>query len=184
MNSNKALVSFIFDDANSSIFDNAMPVFKRFGYPACIAVPSGYYFSPTLKDIIKRLFSSLRKINLSKLKELQNEGWEIMSHTKTHPRLTEVASDIVEKELSTSYSQLTQAGFTVRQFVAPYSVFPGKDLNLIEKWYDGHYGNYGTRDMNLPATLSNNSESIHICFSVSISKTLNWKLFVSGSIYC
>jgi len=159
MNSNKALVTFIFDDANSSIYDNAMPVFKKFDYPACIAVPSGYYFSPTLKDIIKRLLPSQRKISLKRLKDLQDEGWEIMSHTQSHPRLTEVVSDIVEKELSTSYSQLTQAGFKLRQFVSPYSVFPERYLNLIEKWYEAHYGNYRDRDIDLPATLTNNSNS-------------------------
>jgi peptidoglycan/xylan/chitin deacetylase (PgdA/CDA1 family) len=178
--SNPGMVTFIFDDACESIYRNAWPLFRKMNMPACIAVPSAYYFSPGPKDLLKRFVPGQRKISLKNLHLLENAGWEIMSHSHTHPKLMEIPVSAIERELKLSKELLCLAEFKVRQFVAPYSVFPEQYLYLIRDFYSAHYGNYGQRDENDPASLTNTIRSNPYCLqrinfhNVPIDRICQW----------
>lgn len=54
------------------------------------------------------------------LRELQARGWSILSHSMTHPRLTELTGDSAAFELAGSRARVDSLGFDPRVFIVPY----------------------------------------------------------------
>jgi len=94
-----------FDDAFASIA-TARPVLRELGYPASVFVVGDFLESPRplewpgiehWQQTEHR--SELRMLSEQELRELQDEGWEIASHTMTHPSLPELDDDDCLREL-------------------------------------------------------------------------------------
>lgn len=128
---NQAMITFIFDDGNSSIYNNAYPLFEEKGYEAAVAID-------TLRWTIGN-----DKMSRSELSEMQDSGWEIMSHSVTHQNNDESSRLRVAMELFFSKAQLELLGFDVNQYVAPYSTYPLEDhKDLLMRYYDAGYTQY------------------------------------------
>ena len=76
-------------------------------------------------------------LTLPDLKMLQDSGWDIVSHTLSHPYLTQISLDKAEKELFESQRWLLNNGFIkgARFFVPPYHDYNIDVLELIKKYY-------------------------------------------------
>jgi peptidoglycan/xylan/chitin deacetylase (PgdA/CDA1 family) len=100
------LVTICFDDASQTVYDTAFPILSGEGIPA-----SFYFITNYLDDSWA-----------AQLKELENHGWEIGSHSKTHPDLTTLnKADLIE-EVRQSKASLEAAGVTVTGFAYPYGI--------------------------------------------------------------
>lgn len=131
----KGALVFHFDDGNSSIYNNAYPLFLAKNIPACCAI--------NVYDWLQQDRNG--KMTLAQLQELQGKGWEILSHTMTHTTLTNsVPKDQVEWELKESYNHLTKYGFNVKAFASPNSSFPTDDasINILKQTYAGAFTQY------------------------------------------
>lgn len=73
-------VVITFDDGTADIYQNALAVLKQYGFPATIFMVSGY--------IGKEKF-----LSLAQLKEMQNYGIDIASHTQTHVYLPDISDE-------------------------------------------------------------------------------------------
>lgn len=109
-------VAITFDDAYRSVVELAAPILERYGFPATVFVPTahvdtdepmswpgidGWVGGPHEAELVPATWRQLR--------ELADRGWEIGSHTRTHPRLTTLDDSTLETELGDSRREVEQA---------------------------------------------------------------------------
>jgi peptidoglycan/xylan/chitin deacetylase (PgdA/CDA1 family) len=117
----QALVTFSFDDASPTVYDTAFPILHSRGLPATF-----YFITSFLTEQWK-----------TQLQSLEDHGWEIGSHTRTHPDLTTLNKADLITELSGSKSDLEAAGLTVSGFAYPYGAADqsGAVVRQIKQYY-------------------------------------------------
>lgn len=102
-------VVFTFDDNYRSVLELAKPILDRHGFPGTLYVPSDWpgQQRPMRWDGIDRWLGGehereMLSLDWSELRELAETGWEIGSHTCSHPRLPQLDDEALERELSRS----------------------------------------------------------------------------------
>jgi peptidoglycan/xylan/chitin deacetylase (PgdA/CDA1 family) len=98
-----------FDDAYVSILQAGLPILERLGVPATVFVPTdaaGEAALMTWSELAPWAGGEheheLRCMSWGQLRELAGHGWEIGSHTSSHPHLTKVGAERLATELSVS----------------------------------------------------------------------------------
>jgi peptidoglycan/xylan/chitin deacetylase (PgdA/CDA1 family) len=101
-----------FDDAYSSVLV-AHPILSSLGLPATVFVPTAFATGqePLRWAGIDQWAHTPDAIELGclswdSLGRLAQDGWEIGSHTRTHPRLTTLDADALEVELAQSRTEI------------------------------------------------------------------------------
>jgi peptidoglycan/xylan/chitin deacetylase (PgdA/CDA1 family) len=101
------IAAITFDDAFVSVFENALPVLREYGLPASIFVPTGNLGQPPRWNISQTSqYENDIVINEKQLREVNENGFELLSHTVSHPVLTELDDNTLKTELSNSKSAL------------------------------------------------------------------------------
>jgi peptidoglycan/xylan/chitin deacetylase (PgdA/CDA1 family) len=102
-------VAVTFDDAYRSVISLARPILDRHGFPGSVYVPTALAGAerPMSWPGIDRWIGTpheheLTPMSWDELGELANTGWEIGSHTRTHPHLTQLGDDELQRELGDS----------------------------------------------------------------------------------
>jgi peptidoglycan/xylan/chitin deacetylase (PgdA/CDA1 family) len=104
-----ALVAITFDDAFVSILENAIPVLKKHGFNAGIFVPAGSLgLSPDWAMSYDCSDKNETVMSLEQIAELGKDGFEIFSHTISHPRLTQIDENRLRHELLESKKKLEE----------------------------------------------------------------------------
>ena len=120
-------VSFHFDDGLISHYEQAFPIFQRAGAAGCLAVPA----------------LRIDRIGKERLLEMQDAGWEILSHSVNHIKMCEpLDAEAAEKEIGESKRMLEAQGFKVRQFITPMSTCHPAHRALLRKYYDAAFTVY------------------------------------------
>jgi peptidoglycan/xylan/chitin deacetylase (PgdA/CDA1 family) len=103
------VVAVTFDDAYRSVIELARPILDRFGLPATVFAPTDFIDSeqPMRWAGIDRWLGGphareLMPMSWAQLRSLAETGWEIGSHTGSHPHLTEVGDGELADELERS----------------------------------------------------------------------------------
>ena len=86
-----------FDDGWDNLYRNAVPILKQLGIPATFFVISGLVGASDseLRErwwLTDRVGRPTRTMDWSMVREIADSGFEIGSHTRTHRRLSELAS--------------------------------------------------------------------------------------------
>jgi peptidoglycan/xylan/chitin deacetylase (PgdA/CDA1 family) len=99
-------VAFTFDDAQRSVWELARPILDAAGFPATIFVPTEFPDTdvPARWDGLEAIADSphadeLRPMTWAQLREAADAGWELGSHTHTHPHLRELDDPALRDEL-------------------------------------------------------------------------------------
>ena len=110
------VLAVTFDDAYRSVLDHAKPVLDRLGIPATIFAPTGYIdagmplaWAGTDHWLTTEHAAELEPLSWAELRGLADEGWEVGSHTVSHPFLTELDDAALAQELDAS-RQACEAG--------------------------------------------------------------------------
>jgi peptidoglycan/xylan/chitin deacetylase (PgdA/CDA1 family) len=105
-----------FDDAFRSVVTHAKPVLDALGWPGTIYTVTSFAEAgtPLRWDGVDHWAggehdAELASLDWSALRELRDEGWEIGSHTVTHPHLTQIDEDALDRELTESRAAIEQA---------------------------------------------------------------------------
>jgi peptidoglycan/xylan/chitin deacetylase (PgdA/CDA1 family) len=95
-----------FDDGFRSVLEQGLPILSRLGLPGTVFVPSALVGGPgamawpgTDRWLGTPHEDGLRSLTWDELGSLANAGWEIGSHTRTHPWLTGLDDHELKAEL-------------------------------------------------------------------------------------
>jgi peptidoglycan/xylan/chitin deacetylase (PgdA/CDA1 family) len=95
-----------FDDGFRSVFEHALPVLSELGLPATIFVPTDFVGGrqmswPGLEQqwIGTTHADELTCVTWEELRRLRAAGWEVGSHTRSHPVLTQLDEHELKAEL-------------------------------------------------------------------------------------
>jgi len=103
IDSEKAVVAITFDDAFVSVLKNAIPVLKNHRFTATIFVPTGNLGQPPRWKMENDYPDKYEIVmNEEEIVQLEKDGFEVLSHTVSHPNLTEIHSIPLQKELRES----------------------------------------------------------------------------------
>lgn len=135
LNPNKtACISITFDDGYKSHYTTAMPLLKEKGFNATFFVYADAYKGN------EPLF-----MNESDIKELILNGYEIGSHTITHPYLGKISKENAEEELKMSkYFLERDFGIQIVSLALPYTSFNLNVLNTGRFYYTNIRSLYST----------------------------------------
>jgi peptidoglycan/xylan/chitin deacetylase (PgdA/CDA1 family) len=102
-------VAVTFDDAYRSVIDLAFPILDRLGLPGTVFVPTDWAGTekPMVWPGLDRWMGSpyeseLMPMSWGELDRLASAGWEVGSHSRSHPRLTQLADGDLRAELAES----------------------------------------------------------------------------------
>lgn len=102
-------VAVTFDDGFRSVVDDAFPILAHYGVPATMFVVTEFVgadaplaWSGIDHWVESPSVSELKPVSWDDLRQLAAAGWEIGSHTCTHPHLTQCDGDTLVRELRDS----------------------------------------------------------------------------------
>lgn len=125
-------VVLTFDDGYRNNFEYAFPVLQEFGFPATIYIVvnavgrENFWHDPVSE-------TRLPMLTWEEISALHEAGWDIGSHTLTHPRLTRLSSVEAKHEIEESRRVLGEkVGVPPLSFAHPYG--DGADRSDIRRW--------------------------------------------------
>jgi peptidoglycan/xylan/chitin deacetylase (PgdA/CDA1 family) len=122
----KPIVSLTFDDAFTSFYDNALPLFDEYDMAGTIYLVSQDFDDP-------------KYMTPTQLKALENYGFEMGSHSVTHAHLPQLSLDELRYELEESKRIIEERLETnIEHFATPYGEYNDQVLNEIMRVYDSH----------------------------------------------
>ncbi len=105
----RKVVAVTFDDAYRSVLELGKPILDRLGWPATVFAPTEGIDAGDLLSWsgIDRWLGGpheheLAPMSWAQLRSLAEAGWEIGSHTATHPHLTQLDDHALQRELGDS----------------------------------------------------------------------------------
>ena len=121
-----AKVSFTFDDGYQSFLTEAAPALQTYGYSGTAYMTTSFVGQPNF-------------LTWSQTSQLRDQyGWEIGSHSVTHPLMTNLTATQLEKEVANSKKALQNRGFNPTSFATPYGDYNEKVVAAIAKHYTNH----------------------------------------------
>lgn len=140
----ESVLVITFDDALASVYDLAFPILRELGAVATVYVPTGPILSgqPMAWPEVRRHLDTehaaeLNGMTLDQLREVADAGWEIGSHTQTHPWLPTLDAATLRDELVRSRAQLRLAlGIPCRSLAYP---FGAHDDRVVEAAHAAGY---------------------------------------------
>jgi len=100
------VLAITFDDAYRSVLELGLPILERLGLPGSVFVPTDYAGSerpmswPGIEQWCEGEFErELVPMSWEELGGLAGRGWEVGSHTCSHPHLTELDDSELDDEL-------------------------------------------------------------------------------------
>ncbi len=121
----RSKVTLRFDDGQESVYTNAFPVMAR------------YLFSGVASVVTSMIGNISNQMTVEQLKEMQETGWDIVSHSKYHDLDYNSPAGFVDDELRESQSFLIQNGFEKgsRFYIAPRGSINSTIMRKIKEYY-------------------------------------------------
>jgi peptidoglycan/xylan/chitin deacetylase (PgdA/CDA1 family) len=149
------VVAITFDDNYRSVLELAKPLLDRHGYPGTLFVPTDWpdVGGPMHWQGVDGWLGTPHEHELSaltwpELRELADAGWEIGSHTCSHPRLTDIDGAALALELEDSRARIeAELGRPCTSLAYPYG---SADARVVDATREAGYQWAGT----IPRVLS------------------------------
>ena len=106
------------DDGFANWFTNALPILRAYHWPADIELIARHYGR---SDVTPHMLSTL----------VHRYGWELDSHTMTHPHLAEVSDRQLKHEVAGSRRFFQRIGYRVNFFCYPFGQYDGRVVAAV-----------------------------------------------------
>ncbi len=131
-----------FDDAYRSVIELGRPILDRLGLPATVFAPTDFIGSEApmrwagVEDWLGGPDErELRPMSWAELQTLRSTGWEIGSHTGSHPRLTGIDDRALEDELVRSKAACERhLGAPCTSLAYPYGDVDARVVEATARW--------------------------------------------------
>jgi peptidoglycan/xylan/chitin deacetylase (PgdA/CDA1 family) len=112
-------LAITFDDGYKSIYDNALPVLRKYGVTALVF----------LNDNMGKAY--LKK---DQIKELVLAGWTMGFHTSSHQDVTKLYDPLLEVEIKRGKEKLEEKlGLRLTYFAYPFGRYNNKAVKMVER---------------------------------------------------
>ena len=155
-NTTKPIVVIGFDDGLQNTYDTALPILKKFNYPATIGV---------ITSLVNQVSGAVTWAELDSLKEVYH--WEIASHSVSHPHLMELSEEEFRNELKASKDTLASHGFYTDTFIIPYGQMRSEQIPIAREYYENI--RFSQDFPNVIPFLRYRLWSFHLLFNISYS---------------
>lgn len=126
-------VLLTFDDGSQTVVSAALPILKSLGFVATVFMVVDRFGQPLLWDR-ERASSAHRLLTEDELKGLIKDGWDVGSHTLTHPRLSGLPPPDQWREIAESKRRLENViGGEVTSFAYPYGDYNEALKNMVNQ---------------------------------------------------
>ncbi len=130
-------VAITFDDAYRSVVEVGLPLLSQAGFPATVFAPTRFIGTtdpllwPGIDHWQRTEYSDeLAPMSWDELAALADAGWEIGSHTRSHPVLPQLSRDDLDEELGGSRADIeARLGRRCASVAYPYGY---RDARVIE----------------------------------------------------
>jgi len=121
-----------FDDADESVYYNAFPILKTYGFKATLFVISDFVGKENSWDAnLGGIYS--KHLEWEQIKKLSNDGWEIGSHTATHRDLLGLSKCEAEQEINLSKEMIAEkVGKPIHFLSYPFNRFDDTIIALAQ----------------------------------------------------
>jgi peptidoglycan/xylan/chitin deacetylase (PgdA/CDA1 family) len=147
-----------FDDAYLSVLDRALPILSRLGLPGTVFAATDHVGDAVMSwSGIDRWLGTphegeLAGMSWDQLGSLAAAGWEVGSHTRSHPRLTELDAESLSGELSGSRQEIEESlGAPCLSLAYPYG---DTDDRVVEAAGEAGYRAAGALESRIGPRLS------------------------------
>jgi peptidoglycan/xylan/chitin deacetylase (PgdA/CDA1 family) len=138
----EAKISLTFDDGFKSTYTLALPILNARGIKA-VEFPTTKFIDDGITG------DGFPAMTWQQVQSLQNDyGWEIGSHTVTHPELPTVSLTTIKNELTNSKATLQSKGLNVTSLATPYGAYDNNVLREALKIYNLQRGFWDRDDAN------------------------------------
>lgn len=130
-----------FDDGHLDNYTTAFPIMRRLGLRGALY-------------IVANRLGAEGFLSSAQIEEMLAEGWDVGSHSMTHPDLIKISRTALRQELLGSRQQLEQAlGVEVRSFAYPFGLFNAQVAAQLSSYgYEMAMG-LGKRTLHGPGSL-------------------------------
>lgn len=134
--SSEPLVVITFDDGFRSVYEDALPVLQRYGFPATVFLVTDYCGRTNAWPSQPLAVARRPLLTWAEVREMSGAGITFGSHTRTHPDLRTLPSSGVEEELVISKKAIEDAiGRPVDTFAYPYGAYDDTIRHLAEEHF-------------------------------------------------
>lgn len=113
----------MFDDGSKTLYQNALPILKNYGFPATNAVVTKYIGTS----------STLSWAELDTLTNIY--GWETAAHTYSHPDFTQISDDELREDIETCLDDLNLHGYHPETLAIPYGTVKKTQLPILKEYF-------------------------------------------------
>ena len=132
----KPMITLRFDDQRQSVYTNAYPIMQQYGFNGVIAVITG---APELAND-PNVHYPLVGMTKAQLLDVRAAGWDLVSHTHTHPeyetKTDEYMRDDYRKSVNYLRSDLNAGDIASSCLVSPYNRRSERIAQVQREFYD------------------------------------------------
>jgi len=124
-------VVITFDDGFRNVYQHALPVLQRYGFPATVFLVTDYCEKTNSWPSQPASIKQQPLLRWSEVREMSQAGVAFGSHTRTHPDLTRLGSQKAAEELAGSKQVIEDAtGQPADAFAYPYGAYDGEVMRM------------------------------------------------------
>ena len=142
----KPMITLRFDDQRLSVYQNAYPVMDNYGFKGMIGVITG---RPNLGNDPDINYSSINADGMTKeqLIEVKNKGWDLISHTHTHPEYWNKTDEYMRADYQKSVDYLRKelgaSELSSSILVSPFNNRNERIAQIQRKYFDAQLNQFG-----------------------------------------